>query len=117
MVLSAEDSVWAISATTKYKDEAVMFLEYMFSADVQKEYSEIRGMPSAFTDVFADWSPIKDDAKRLIDTYVGINFSTEAPSALSVDDTGRLIQELLTGKYDSASEFAKKYADLWNAAY
>jgi raffinose/stachyose/melibiose transport system substrate-binding protein len=117
MVLSAEDSVWAISASTENKDEAVNFLEFMFGADVQKEYSEIRGMPSAFTDVFADWSPIKDDAKRLIDTYVGINFSTEAPSALSVDDTGRLIQELLTGKYDSPKEFAKKYADLWNAAY
>lgn len=117
MVLSAEDSVWAVSAETEVYDEAMAFLEFMFSPEVQQEYSEIRGMPSAFTDVYADWSPIKDDAKRLLDTYVGINFSTEAPSGLSVDDTGRLIQELLTGRYNGPAEFAEKYAALWDAAY
>ncbi|MDA3810506.1 MAG: extracellular solute-binding protein [Spirochaetaceae bacterium] len=117
MVLCAEDSVFAISATSENVDEAMIFLEYLFSPEVQVSYSEARGMPSAFTDVISDWSPIKDDAKRLVDTYVNINFSTEAPSALSVDDTGRLIQELLSGVYDSPREFAVNYAKLWNAAY
>ena len=117
MVLCAEDSVYAISRDTENMDAVMDFLTYMFSADVQKEYAEERSMPSAFIDVSADWSPIKDDAKRLVETYVNINFSTEAPSGLSVDDTGRLIQKLLNGDYDSATEFASKYQELWNEAY
>lgn len=117
MVLSAEDSVYAISADTEYMDEVMTFLEFMFSPEVQKEYSEIRSMPSAFTDVTADWGPIKDDAKQVIERYVNINFSTEAPAGLSVDDTGRLIQKLLNGDYDSAADFAARYQELWDDAY
>ncbi len=117
MVLCAEDSVYAIAADTKNKDVVMTFLDYMFSPEVQKEYCEVRGMPSAFVDVKADWGPIKDDAKLLVDTYVNINFSTEAPSGLSGDDAGRLIQKLLIGDYDSAEEFAEKYQTLWNEAY
>lgn len=117
MVLCAEDSVFAISATTENREAVMIFLDYLFSPEVQRSYCEERGMPSAFTDVEADWSPIKDDAKRLVDGYVNINFSTEAPAALSVDDTGRLIQELLSGRYEGPREFAENYAALWNAAY
>lgn len=117
MVLSAEDSVYAISADTEYMDKVMTFLEFMFSPEVQKEYSEIRSMPSAFTDVTADWGPIKDDAKQVIERYVNINFSTEAPAGLSVDDTGRLIQKLLNGDYDSAADFAERYQELWDDAY
>lgn len=117
MVLSAEDSVYAISADTEYMDKVMTFLELMFSPEVQKEYSEIRSMPSAFTDVTADWGPIKDDAKQVIERYVNINFSTEAPAGLSVDDTGRLIQKLLNGDYDSAADFAERYQELWDDAY
>lgn len=117
MVLVAEDSVYAISASSKNQAAAMEFLEFMFSAPIQKEYSEIRSMPSAFIDVVADWSPIKDDAKRLAGTYVNINFSTEAPSGLSVDDTGRLIQKLLNGDYASPQVFASEYQKLWEKAY
>ena len=117
MVLVAEDSVFAISASSEDIDAVMIFLDFLFSPEVQVSYSEERGMPSAFIDVSADWSPIKDDAKRLAESYVNINFSTEAPSALSVDDTGRLIQELLSGQYDGPLEFAENYANLWNAAY
>jgi raffinose/stachyose/melibiose transport system substrate-binding protein len=117
MVLSAEDSVYAISADTEDMDAVMTFLDYMFSPEVQKEYSEIRSMPSAFTDVSSDWGPIKDDAKQIVEEYVNINFSTEAPAGLSVDDTGRLIQKLLKGDYDSAAEFAQRYQEIWDAAY
>jgi raffinose/stachyose/melibiose transport system substrate-binding protein len=117
MVLSAEDSVYAISADTENMDAVMTFLDYMFSPEVQKEYSEIRSIPSAFTDVSSDWGPIKDDAKEIVEEYVNINFSTEAPAGLSVDDTGRLIQKLLNGDYDSAAEFAARYQDIWNEAY
>ncbi len=117
MVLVAEDSVYAISASSKNQAAAMEFLEFMFRASIQKEYSEIRSMPSAFIDVVADWSPIKDDAKRLAETYVNINFSTEAPSGLSVDDTGRLIQKLLNGDYASPRVFAVEYQKLWEKAY
>nr|MDA3823226.1 hypothetical protein [Bacteroidales bacterium] len=102
---------------TENMDAVMTFLEYMFSPAVQKEYSEVRSMPSAFTDVTADWSPIKNDAKRVIENYVNINFSTEAPSGLSVDDTGRLIQKLLNGDYSSPAVFAANYQKLWNEAY
>ncbi len=117
MVLSAEDSVYAIASDTPYMDEVLTFLEFMFSKDIQREYSEIRSMPSAFVDVDSDWSPIKDDAKRVIEQYVNINFSTEAPSLLSVDDTGRMIQKLLKGDYADPAEFAKAYQKLWDDAY
>lgn len=117
MVLSAEDSVYAISADTEDMDAVMTFLDYMFSPEVQKEYSEIRSMPSAFTDVSSDWGPIKDDAKEIVEEYVNINFSTEAPAGLSVDGTGRLIQKLLKGDYDSAEEFARRYQEIWDAAY
>lgn len=117
MVLSAEDSVYAISSDTEDMDAVMTFLDYMFSPEVQKEYSEIRSMPSAFTDVSSDWGPIKDDAKQIVEEYVNINFSTEAPAGLSVDDTGRLIQKLLKGDYDSAAEFARRYQEIWDAAY
>ena len=117
MVLSAEDSVYAIAANTAHMEEVLTFLEFMFSKDVQKEYSEIRSMPSAFVDVVSDWGPIKDDAKRVIEQYVNINFSTEAPSLLSVDDTGRMIQKLLKGDYDTPAAFAEAYQKLWDDAY
>lgn len=117
MVLSAEDSVYAIAANTTHMEEVLTFLEFMFSKDVQKEYSEIRSMPSAFVDVVSDWGPIKDDAKRVIEQYVNINFSTEAPSLLSVDDTGRMIQKLLKGDYTTPAAFAAAYQKLWDDAY
>jgi hypothetical protein len=74
-------------------------------------------MPSAFVDVVSDWGPIKDDAKRVIEQYVNINFSTEAPANLSVDDTGRMIQKLLKGDYADPAAFAKAYQKLWDDAY
>lgn len=117
MVLSAEDSVYAIASDTPHMEEVLTFLDFMFSKDVQKEYSEIRSMPSAFVDVVSDWGPIKDDAKRVIEQYVNINFSTEAPANLSVDDTGRMIQKLLKGDYADPAAFAKAYQKLWDDAY
>jgi len=117
MVLSAEDSVWAISASTEHKAEVMKFLDFMFSAPIQKEFSELRSMPSAFVDVTSDWGVIKDDAKRVIEQYANINFSTEAPSGLSVDDTGRLIQKLLKGDYPTPADFATSYQKLWDSSY
>lgn len=116
MVLCAEDSVYAVSAEADMQ-KVNTFLEFMFSVPIQTEYCLERSMPSAFIDVKADWSPIKEDADRLVNEYVNINFSTEAPSGLSVDDTGRLIQNLLTGMYDSPKEFAVEYQRIWDAAY
>ncbi|PIE04360.1 MAG: hypothetical protein CSA76_04630 [Spirochaetales bacterium] len=117
MVLTAEDSVLAISSETADSKAVFTFLDYLFRPEIQKDYCELRGMPSAFTDVKADWSPIKDDVDKAVKKYVNINFSTEAPSDLSVDDAGRLIQQLLTGYYDSPYDFAQAYAEIWNAAY
>lgn len=117
MVLCAEDSVYAVSATTKSPDAVFKFLDHLFQPEVQKSFSENRGVPSSFIDVDANWSPIKDDATRLVNSYVNINFSTEAPSGLSVDDTGRLIQKLLHGDYATPAHFAREYQKIWDSAY
>ena len=41
-----------------------MFLEYLFSPELQKEFTELRQCPSAFKDVDADWGPMKSDVER-----------------------------------------------------
>ncbi len=109
-----KDSVWAVSAETEVYEEAMAFLEFMFSPEVQRRPA-IRGMPVSIYRCLCRLEPIKDDAKRLLDTYVGINFSTKLPG-LSVDDTSRLIRAS-DRAVQRTSEFAEKYAALWDAAY
>lgn len=57
VVLSAEDSGYCISATTEHKEECIEFLNFLFSPENQKKYSEVAKAPSAFTDVDAEWAP------------------------------------------------------------
>ncbi len=114
VVLSAEDSGYAISATTKYKDEAIEFLNYLFNAENQKKYSETLQAPSAFTDVDAEWAApsIVSEVDSVLDSAVNIGFTNEKPAGFSGDDAGRLVQELLAGKY-TAQEFATAYEKAW----
>ncbi|NOY08275.1 MAG: extracellular solute-binding protein [Spirochaetes bacterium] len=116
VVISAEDSAYAITSASKHKKEAVIFLNYLFQPDNQKSYSEFLKMPSAFTDVNADWGPLKDDVKKALSIAVNIPF-TETPSGFSGDDAGRMVQQLIAGKYATSLDFAKAYADTWNKAW
>lgn len=116
VVLSAEDSGYCISATTKYKEEAIEFLNYLFNAENQKKYSETAKAPSAFTDVDAQWASanIVSEVTSAVGSAVNIGFTNEKPAGFSGDDAGRLLQELLAGKY-TAVEFAQTYEKVWDA--
>lgn len=115
VVLSAEDSGYSISATTPYKEECIEFLNFLFTAENQKKYSEALKAPSAFADVEADWAPenIVKEVKTAVDTAVNIGFTNEKPAGFSGDDAGRMVQELLAGQY-TAEEFGKAYEEAWD---
>ncbi|MMZ59625.1 hypothetical protein D1872_216750 [compost metagenome] len=81
-----------------------------------KVYSEALKAPAAFTDVDADWGPLKDSADEALKSAAGIAF-TDWPSGLSGDDAGRMVQELLVGKYKNSVDFAKEFENAWNKAW
>lgn len=118
VVLSAEDSGYAISATSANVDAAKAFLTYLFSAENQKKYSEALGSPSAFTDVDAAWAPeaFAAEVKAVLDSAVNIGFTNEKPAGFSGDDAGRMVQDLLAGTYDAKS-FALAYEKAWNEGF
>lgn len=114
-VLSAEDSGYSISATTEHKAEAIEFLNYLFKAENQKKYSEASKAPSAFKDVKAEWATanIVSEVNTTLKSAVNIGFTNEKPTGFSGDDAGRLVQDLLSGKY-TPQTFAKAYESAWN---
>ncbi|WP_135553164.1 ABC transporter substrate-binding protein [Paenibacillus cymbidii] len=116
VVLSAEDSSYAITSGSKHPAEAKKFLEFLFKPENLKAYSEFLKSPPAFTDVSADWGPLKDQAAAALKTGVNIAF-TDTPSGFSGDDAGRMVQELLAGKYAASLDFAKAYKDAWDKAW
>ena len=118
VVLCAEDSGYAISATSENVDAAKAFLSYLFSAENQKKYSEALGSPSAFTDVDANWAPASfaAEVKSVLNSAVNIGFTNEKPAGFSGDDAGRMVQDLFAGTYDAQS-FAKAYEKAWNEGF
>jgi raffinose/stachyose/melibiose transport system substrate-binding protein len=116
VVLSAEDSGYAISATTAYPDACKEFLSFLFNAQNQKRYSETAKAPSAFLDVTSEWAPqvVVAEVDRALKTAVNIGFTNEKPAGFSGDDAGRMVQDLLSGAYTPA-QFAKAYETAWNA--
>lgn len=118
VVLCAEDSGYSISASTDQMDGAIAFLNFLFSADNQKKYSESLGSPSAFKDVDAQWAPagFVADVNSVLNSAVNIGFTNEKPAGFSGDDAGRMVQDLLAGTYDAQS-FALAYQNAWNAGF
>ncbi|WP_163537956.1 extracellular solute-binding protein [Gracilibacillus sp. YIM 98692] len=118
VVLSAEDSKYAITSASEHPEEAKKFLEFLMKDENVKKYSEAIKSPPSFTDVDADWGPIKDETNAVLESAVNIQF-TDWPSGFSGDDNGRMVQELLAGKYDGSdlTEFAQEYAETWNKAW
>ena len=118
MVLVAEDSGYSISADTEHVEEAKAFLTYLFSAENQKKYAESLGSPSAFMDVDAKWAPdsIVEGVNSAVSSAANIGFTNEKPAGFSGDDAGRMVQDLLAGKY-TAEEFAKAYEAAWDAGF
>ncbi len=115
VVLSAEDSGYSISATTAHKAEAIEFLNFLFNAKNQKKYSETSKAPSAFKDVQAEWAStnVVSEVNTALKDAVNIGFTNEKPAGFSGDDAGRLVQDLLSGKY-TPETFATAYEKAWN---
>ena len=118
MVLVAEDSGYSISADSANIEEAKAFLTYLFNAENQKKYAESLGSPSAFTDVDAKWAPdsVVEGVNSAVASAANIGFTNEKPAGFSGDDAGRMVQDLLAGKY-TAEEFAKAYEAAWDAGF
>ena len=114
VVLSAEDSGYCISATTEHKEECIEFLNFLFSPENQKKYSEVAKAPSAFTDVDAEWAPenVVKEVNAALKSAANIGFTNEKPAGFSGDDAGRMVQELLAGQY-TPTEFAEAYEKAW----
>lgn len=117
VILSAEDSAYAITAASPHKEEAKKFLDYLFRQENLKKYSEFIKSPCAFTDVNADWGILKEEVGKALDNGVHIGFTNENPSGFSGDDAGRMVQDLYAGKYKTPSEFAKAYKETWDNAW
>jgi len=115
VVLSADDSRYAITADSKHPEEAKRFLEFLFKPENLQVYSEFLKSPPAFTDVTANWGPLNEQATQALKTGANIPF-TDTPSGFSGDDAGKMVQELLAGKYTSL-EFAKAYRKSWDKAW
>lgn len=115
-VLSAEDSAYAITAESKHPEEAKKFLEFLLQPENLKIYSETLKSPTAFTDVDADWGPLKDQAAEALKQGANIAF-TDWPSGFSGDDAGRMVQELLVGKYKNGHDFAVDFKKTWDKAW
>ena len=118
MVLVAEDSGYSISADSEHIDEAKEFLSFLFSPENQKKYSESLGSPSAFTDVDAEWAPasVVEGVNSAVESAANIGYTNEKPAGFTGDDAGRMVQDLLAGKY-TAEEFAAAYEAAWDAGF
>lgn len=116
VVLSAEDSGYCISASSANVNEAKEFLSYLFGAENQKKYSETLKAPSAFKDVDAKWASdnIVAEVNNALNSAVNIGFTNEKPAGFSGDDAGRMVQDLLSGKY-TPETFAQAYEKAWDS--
>lgn len=115
VILSAEDSAYAIMEDSEHKEEAIIFLNFLFQADIQKEYSELIKSPSAFIDVDADWSPIKAAVDSALSKGTHIGF-TATPSGFGGGEAGILVQNLYLDEY-TVAEFVAEYLDSWDEAW
>lgn len=115
VVLSAEDSGYAISATTEHKEECIEFMNFLFLPENQQKYCEVAKAPSAFQDVTANWAPeaVADEVAAALENAVNIGYTNEKPAGFSGDDAGRMLQGLFAGQY-TPEQFAQAYADAWN---
>lgn len=120
VMLNAPDVKYFIGAESAHPEEAKVFLEYLFSPELQKEFTELRQCPSAFKDVDADWGPMKSDVKAALQNSLIVDWS-DSPIGFAPDDIGRMIQDLYSGKYATGAEFAAEYAaafeKCWTATY
>lgn len=116
-VLNADDQAYSIPAGSKHVEEAKKFLDFLFEAENQKSFSETRKAPSAFTDVEADWAPIKDQVSEALAKAANVDWDIR-PIGFDNNEQGQLYQELLVGTFTPeqfTQEFKKRWDNAWKA--
>lgn len=120
VMLNAPDVKYFICSESEHPEEAKLFLDYLFQAELQKEFTELRQCPTAFKDVDADWGVMKSDVESALQEALIVDWS-DSPIGFAPDDIGRMIQDLYGGKYSTSEEFAQEYAstfeNCWAATY
>ncbi|WP_419886040.1 ABC transporter substrate-binding protein [Paenibacillus sp. B-A-8] len=114
-VLNADDQAYSIPAGSKHIEEAKKFLDFLFEAENQKSFSETRKAPSAFTDVEADWAPIKDQVTDALSKAASVDWDIR-PIGFDNNEQGQLYQELLVGTF-TPEQFTKEFKTRWDNAW
>ncbi len=109
------DSTYYITADSPNQEEAMVFLDWLFSQENLASYSEVRNAPCAFTDVTADVGPIYASAVEAAKDAAVIGATVE-PAGFGGDASGIMLQEFFAGQYTPA-EFAKAYETAWKTAF
>lgn len=117
LVGSPLDSYITISASSANIDAAKKVVNAMLAPDSVKSLCETRGAIPANPNVDANWSIIKDDVSKVLKSAVGVSFTQNLPGSFNGDERGRLVQELMVGKYAKATDFAAEYIKRWTEAY
>ncbi|MFR5781112.1 MAG: hypothetical protein ACLUEK_04355 [Oscillospiraceae bacterium] len=97
-------------------DEAKEFLSFLQPREPEEVF---RGrLPSAFTDVDAEWAPasVVEGVNSAVESAANIGYTNEKPAGFTGDDAGRMVQDLLAGQY-TAEEFAAAYEAAWDAGF
>lgn len=112
------DSYISISASSPHIDAAKKVAQAMLSPEAIKSLCEARSAIPANPSVDADWSVMKEDVARVLSGgAAGVTFTQNLPGAFNGDERGRLVQELMVGKYAEPVDFAAEYIKRWNEAY
>ena len=112
------DSYISISASGQHIDAAKKVAEAMLEPEAIQSLCETRSAIPANPSVDADWSIIKDDVAAVLGGDAAkVTFTQNLPGAFNGDERGRLVQELMVGKYGNTVEFAEEYLKRWNEAY
>ena len=112
------DSYITISADSPNIEAAKKVVEAMLQPEAIQSLCETRGAIPSNPDVDANWSIIKDEVTRVLNgDAVGVSFTQNLPGSFNGDERGRLVQELMVGKYSSPEAFASEYLKRWNDAY
>ncbi|XID92617.1 ABC transporter substrate-binding protein [Paenibacillaceae bacterium WGS1546] len=116
MIGSPDGSV-SVSEKSGNRDEALKFVEFLMSPDVQKSYSTLRNSPSVYKDAFADWSILSRDIEDNLDGAFVASRWPWTPSGYNSDAIGRTVQDLLVEAFKTPADFAKAFKENWDKGY
>lgn len=109
MVLVAEDSGYSISADSEHIDEAKEFPQLPLQPREPEEvFREPQARPPHSRTLTLSGPPPRfvEGVNSAVESAANIGYTNEKPAGFTGDDAGRMVQDLLAGKY-TAEEFAR----------